>query len=61
MISRVLAADVPAHVGAQVRVAGWLHRRRQLKSLTFLVIRDRSGLVQVVLGHPGRGRGGRRR
>jgi nondiscriminating aspartyl-tRNA synthetase len=52
MISRVLAAEVPAHVGEQVRIAGWLHRRRQLKSLTFLVIRDRSGLVQVVLASP---------
>jgi nondiscriminating aspartyl-tRNA synthetase len=53
MISRVLAADVPSHVGAKVRIAGWLHRRRQLKSLTFLVIRDRSGLAQVVLATDG--------
>jgi nondiscriminating aspartyl-tRNA synthetase len=49
MISRVLAADLPRHVGEQVRVAGWLHRRRELKSVTFLVVRDRSGLAQVVL------------
>jgi nondiscriminating aspartyl-tRNA synthetase len=49
MISRVLAADVPAHVGEQIQIAGWLHRRRPLKSMTFLVIRDRSGLAQVVL------------
>jgi nondiscriminating aspartyl-tRNA synthetase len=52
MISRVLAADVPAHTGEQIRIAGWLHRQRQLKSMTFLVIRDRSGLVQVVLSSP---------
>jgi nondiscriminating aspartyl-tRNA synthetase len=52
MISRVLAADVPAHIGSQIRVAGWLHRRRQLKSLTFLVIRDRTGLAQVVAATP---------
>jgi nondiscriminating aspartyl-tRNA synthetase len=49
MISRVLAADLPRHAGEQVRVAGWLHRRRELKSVTFLVIRDRSGLAQAVL------------
>jgi nondiscriminating aspartyl-tRNA synthetase len=49
MISRVLAADLPQHVGAEVRIAGWLHRRRELKSVTFLVVRDRSGLAQVVL------------
>jgi nondiscriminating aspartyl-tRNA synthetase len=52
MISRVLAADLPEHVGGQVRIAGWIHRRRQLKSVTFLVIRDRSGLAQVVLAAP---------
>jgi nondiscriminating aspartyl-tRNA synthetase len=49
MISRVLAADLHAHVGEQVRIAGWLHRRRELKSVTFLIVRDRSGLAQVVL------------
>jgi nondiscriminating aspartyl-tRNA synthetase len=53
MISRVLAADLPSKVGERVRVAGWLHRRRQLKSVTFLVLRDRSGLAQVVLTSPG--------
>ena len=52
MISRVLAADLPSHVGAQVRIAGWLHRKRQLKSMTFLIIRDRSGLAQEVLTSP---------
>jgi nondiscriminating aspartyl-tRNA synthetase len=55
MISRVLAADLPRHVGQHVMIAGWLHRRRELKSVTFLVVRDRSGLAQVVqpsLGRP---------
>ncbi|HEX2133749.1 MAG TPA: aspartate--tRNA(Asn) ligase [Actinophytocola sp.] len=48
MISRVLAADLPRHVGARVRIAGWVHRRRELKSVTFVVVRDRTGLAQVV-------------
>ena len=52
MISRVLSADLPAHVGHRVTIAGWLHRRRELKSVTFLIIRDRSGLAQVVLPRP---------
>ncbi|HEX3785729.1 MAG TPA: aspartate--tRNA(Asn) ligase [Pseudonocardiaceae bacterium] len=52
MISRVLAADLPAHVGEEVRIAGWIHRRRELKSVTFVIVRDRSGLAQVVsAGH----------
>jgi nondiscriminating aspartyl-tRNA synthetase len=49
MISRVLSAELPAHVGQRVTIAGWLHRRRDLKSVTFLIIRDRAGLAQVVL------------
>jgi len=49
MISRVLSADLPGHIGEHVTIAGWLHRRRDLKSVTFLVIRDRSGLAQVVV------------
>jgi nondiscriminating aspartyl-tRNA synthetase len=49
MISRILAADLPQHVGDHVKIAGWIHRRRQLKSVTFLIIRDRSGLAQAVL------------
>jgi len=46
---RVLATDLAAHIGERVSVAGWLHRRRELKSVTFLIIRDRTGLTQVVL------------
>ena len=46
---RVLAIDLAAHIGERVSVAGWLHRRRELKSVTFLIIRDRTGLTQVVL------------
>jgi len=52
MTARVLAADLPRYVGARVRVAGWVHRRRRLKSVTFVVVRDRSGLAQVVLREP---------
>jgi len=49
MIRRVLSADVATHVGERITIAGWLHRRRELKSVTFLIIRDRAGLAQVVL------------
>jgi nondiscriminating aspartyl-tRNA synthetase len=49
MISRVLSADLPERIGERVTIAGWLHRRRELKSVTFLIIRDRTGLAQVLL------------
>ena len=38
-----------ASPGEQVRLQGWVHRRRELAALTFLVVRDRSGLAQVVV------------
>ncbi|HET7017266.1 MAG TPA: aspartate--tRNA(Asn) ligase [Streptosporangiaceae bacterium] len=46
---RVLATNLIDHAGQRVTVAGWLHRRRELKSVSFLIIRDRSGLAQAVL------------
>ncbi|MGB9832800.1 MAG: OB-fold nucleic acid binding domain-containing protein, partial [Caldisericum exile] len=36
-------------VGNVVVVNGWLHRKRNLGGILFLDIRDRSGIVQVVV------------
>lgn len=51
-MQRILSAHLPAHVGSTVRIAGWLHRRRLLKSVAFLILRDASGLAQVVVTEP---------
>ena len=37
----------PSHVGAKVRLGGWVHRTRNLGGIVFLDLRDRAGLVQV--------------
>ena len=36
--------------GRNVKLAGWVHRRRDLGGMVFLDVRDRSGLVQVSVG-----------
>jgi len=47
---RVLVKDLPAHVGQEVELIGFLHWRRDLGKVQFLLLRDRSGVVQVVTG-----------
>jgi nondiscriminating aspartyl-tRNA synthetase len=51
-MERVLSSELGSHVGERVRLAGWLHHQRRLSRLTFLILRDRAGLAQIVVEDP---------
>jgi len=46
---RILSSQVKDHVGQNIHIEGWLHKKRLLGGLTFINVRDRRGLVQVVI------------
>jgi nondiscriminating aspartyl-tRNA synthetase len=48
-MERVLSKDVAGQDGKEVLVQGWLHKKRLLGGLNFLLVRDRAGVTQVVV------------
>ncbi|HSE60695.1 MAG TPA: aspartate--tRNA(Asn) ligase [Candidatus Saccharimonadales bacterium] len=50
---RTLTRQLTEHVGKQATIKGWLHKKRLLGGLTFIVIRDRSGIAQALVKDKG--------
>jgi nondiscriminating aspartyl-tRNA synthetase len=48
-MKRTLSKEIAEHVGKQITIKGWLHKKRMLGGLTFVNVRDRAGLVQVLI------------
>jgi len=48
MLPRLLVSDLAAHVGETVRIAGFVHALRRQGGILFLILRDRTGLVQTL-------------
>ncbi|HUA13533.1 MAG TPA: aspartate--tRNA(Asn) ligase [Candidatus Sulfotelmatobacter sp.] len=46
---RVLSNQLLDHLDQEVHIEGWLHKKRDLGGLTFINVRDRKGLSQVVI------------
>ncbi|HWX87537.1 MAG TPA: aspartate--tRNA(Asn) ligase [Solirubrobacteraceae bacterium] len=49
-MARTLIADLKAHLDSTVELRGWVHAIRDQKRVQFLVLRDETGLAQLVLG-----------
>ncbi|QQR51956.1 aspartate--tRNA(Asn) ligase [bacterium] len=52
-MKRTYVSELTYHAGKTGLVQGWLHKRRDLGGIAFLVLRDRSGLVQAVVKDDG--------
>jgi nondiscriminating aspartyl-tRNA synthetase len=48
-MERTLAGGLAGRAGEKVRLAGWLHHVRTLSKVSFVLLRDRSGIAQVVV------------
>ena len=46
-MDRTLIKDLNEHIDEHVAIQGWLHTLRDQKNMQFLILRDRTGLVQV--------------
>ena len=47
--SRIYINEAEEHLGETITLAGWVSRTRDLKKIRFIVLRDRTGEMQVVV------------
>ena len=50
-MERTFIKDLKAKIGQEVTLKGWLQTLRDQKSMQFLILRDRTGLVQIATEH----------
>ncbi len=48
-MTRALIAELPEKIGEHVRIRGWVQAIRDQKSVQFVIVRDETGMAQVVL------------
>lgn len=48
-MNRTLIKDLNSRLGETVKLQGWVHRLRKLGKIAFLILRERSGLIQCVV------------
>lgn len=47
-MKRLLVSELNEFINKEVCIKGWIYKIRKLKNITFIIIRDRSGLVQCI-------------
>lgn len=45
---RILHKDIATYIGQSITIKGWVHRIRELGGVSFILVRDRTGIVQIV-------------
>ncbi len=48
MQERILSSQLKDFIGKKIKLEGWLYKKRELGGMTFLVLRDRHGLTQIL-------------
>lgn len=48
-MERTMITDLTKELNKKVCIKGWVHRIRKLKKIAFIILRDRTGLVQCVI------------
>ncbi len=51
-MQRTLALDVKNHIGEEIMLQGWVYQIRLVGKIKFVILRDRSGLVQTIILDP---------
>lgn len=46
---RILSSHLKKYLNQSVNVSGWLHKKRNLGKISFLILRDRAGLMQIIV------------
>ncbi|MEM3839341.1 MAG: OB-fold nucleic acid binding domain-containing protein, partial [Candidatus Micrarchaeaceae archaeon] len=42
-------ADAPRHTGSEIKLRGWIHRKRESGSIVFVILRDNTGIIQCAV------------
>lgn len=48
-MTRTLISELQNHIGNEVLLKGWVHRTRKLGKIAFILLRERTGIVQCVI------------